>query len=320
MDEPEVSVVIGVHNGLPALSETLESVLSQDGVELEIVIVDDESTDESENLLKDYSAREPRIRVVRQERAGLTRALIRGCALARGEYIARQDVADISLPGRLRTQLDWLAARPDTALVSCGMRMVGPRGEVLYDLLQDDGDVRRTSRTRDPVQLDGLPHRRGVHLLAAPPGASSVFRRAAYEKVGGYRAQFYFAQDVDLWVRLAEVGDYTVVPRILYRTTMGLDSISGLYRREQLELTRLIAESARLRRAGLTDETILQQAAAIRPTSASRGRRAARSRAMYFIGACLRKRRDPAAVEYFKRAIRENPLQLRAWWRLLIPR
>jgi hypothetical protein len=138
--------------------------------------------------------------------------------------------------------------------------------------------------------------------------------------VGGYRAQFYFAQDLDLWVRLAEVGDYTVVPRILYRATLGIDSISGLYRREQLELTRLIAESARLRRAGLGDEAILQQAAAILPTSASRAGRAARSRAMYFIGECLRKRRDQDAVEYFKRAIRENPLHLRTWWRLLIPR
>lgn len=320
MEEPEVSVVVGVYNGLRTLSETLESILSQYGVRLELVIVDDGSTDGSGRLLNAYAAKEPRIRVVRQEHAGLTRALIRGCALARGEYIARQDVADISLPGRLRTQLDWLAARPGRTFVSCGMRMMGPRGEVLYDVPQDDGDVSRTLRAGGPVELDGPPPRRGVRALAAPPGASSVFRRAAYEKVGGYRAQFYFAQDLDLWVRLTEVGDYAVVPEILYQAAVGPDSISGRYRREQLELTRLIAESARLRRAGLGDEAILQQAAAIRPTSASRARRAARSRAMYFIGACLRKRRDPAAVEYFKLAIRENPLLLRAWWRLLISR
>ena len=320
MEEPEVSVVVGVYNGMPTLSEALESILSQYEVRLELVIIDDGSTDGSERLLDAYAAREPRIRVVRQEQAGLTRALIRGCALARGEYIARQDVGDISLPGRLRTQLDWLAARPGTAFVSCGMRMLGPRGEVLYDVLQGDGEVSRTLRTRDPVELDGPPHRRGVRVLAAPPGASSVFRRAAYEKVGGYRAQFYFAQDLDLWVRLTEVGDYTVVPEILYRAVVRPDSISGCYRREQLALTRLIAESARLRRAGIGDEAILQQAAAIRPMSASRGRRAARSRALYFIGACLRKRCDPVAVEYFKRAILENPLHLRAWWRLLSSR
>ncbi len=320
MGGPDVSVVVGVHNGRPALRETLENILSQAGVDLELVLVDDGSTDGSESVLTAYAAREQRIRIVRQEQAGLTSALIRGCALARGEYIARQDVGDISLPGRLRTQLDWLAARPGTVLASCGMRMVGPRGEVLYEVLRDDGDVSRTLHTRGPVELDGPPHRRGVRVPAAPPGASSVFRRAAYEKVGGYRAQFYFAQDLDLWVRLTEVGDYTVVPEILYRAAVGPDSISGHYRREQVALTQLIAESARLRRAGLGDEAVLQRAAAIRPASVSRERRAARSRALYFIGACLRKRCDPAAVEYFKRAIRENPLLLRAWWRLLSSR
>jgi hypothetical protein len=169
--------------------------------------------------------------------------------------------------------------------------------------------LNRSLRTVDPAALTGPAHHGSV-----------VFRRAAYEKVGGYRAEFYFAQDLDLWVRLAEVGDHTVVPKLLYRAAVGQDSISGRYRREQLTLARLIAESAHLRRAGLGDEAILQQAAAIRPTLASRGRRAAQSRAMYFIGACLRKRCDPAAVEYFKRAIRKNPLYLRAWWRLLSSR
>jgi hypothetical protein len=186
---------------------------------------------------------------------------------------------------------------------------VGPGGELLFDVRQDEGELNPALRTLDPTELTGPAHHGSV-----------VFRRAAYEKVGGYRAEFYFAQDLDLWVRLAEVGDHTVVPKLLYRAAMGPDSLSGRYRREQLALTRLIAESARLRRAGLGDEAILQQAAAIRPTSASRRRWAARSRAMYFIGACLRKRCDPAAVEYFKQAIRENPVHLRAWWRLLSSR
>lgn len=309
VEEPAVSVVVGVHNGMPALSDTLESILSQAGVELEVVVVDDGSTDGSWGLLDQYAGRDSRIRVVRQEHRGLTRALIRGCALARGEYIARHDVGDISLPGRLRAALDCLGAHAGTVFVSCAVRVVGPGGELLFDTWQDDDELNRSLRSVNPSELTGPAHHGSV-----------VFRRAAYEKVGGYRAEFYFAQDLDLWVRLADVGDHTVVPKILYRAAVGPDSLSGRYRREQLSLTRLITESARLRRAGLGDEAILEQAAAIRPTSASRGRRAARSRALYFIGACLRKRRDPASVAYFRRAIRENPLLLRAWWRLLIPR
>jgi glycosyltransferase involved in cell wall biosynthesis len=309
VEEPEVSVVVGVHNGMPALGETLNSLLSQAGIELEVVVVDDGSTDGSGGLLEQYAGRDSRIRVVRQEHRGLTRALIRGCALARGEYIARQDVGDISLPGRMRMALDCLATHASTVFVSCGVRVVGPGGELLFDVRQDDGELNAALRTLDPSELTGPAHHGSV-----------VFRRAAYDKVGGYRAEFYFAQDLDLWVRLAEVGDHTVVPKILYWAAMGPDSLSGRYRREQLALIRLIAESARLRRAGLGDEAILQQAAAIRPTLVSRGRRAARSRAMYFIGACLRKRCDPVAVKYLRCAIRENPLHLRAWWRLLSSR
>jgi glycosyltransferase involved in cell wall biosynthesis len=308
-EEPEVSVVVGVHNGMPALGETLDSILSQAEVELEVVVVDDGSTDGSRRFLEQYAGRDSRIRVVRQEHRGLTRALIRGCALARGEYIARQDVGDISLPGRLRTALDCLVTHASTVFVWCGVRVVGPGGELLFDVHQNDSALNRALRSVNPAELTGPAHHGSV-----------VFRRAAYEKVGGYRAEFYFAQDLDLWVRLAEVGDHTVIPELQYRAAMGPDSLSGRYRQEQLKLIPLIAESARLRRAGLGDGAILQRVAAIRPTSASPRRRATRSRALYFIGVCLRKRCDPAADEYFKRAIREYPLLLRAWWRLLISR
>jgi glycosyltransferase involved in cell wall biosynthesis len=307
--EPDVSVVVGVHNGMLALGETLDSVLSQAGVELEVVVVDDGSTDGSGGLLEQYARRDSRIRAVRQEHRGLTLALIRGCVLARGEYIARQDVGDISLPGRLRTALDCLAARPDTVFTSCGVRVVGPGGELLFDMRQDDGELNQALRTLDPAGLTGPAHHGSV-----------VFRRATYEKVGGYRAEFYFAQDLDLWVRLAEVGDHAVIPQLQYRAVVGVDSISARYRREQLALVRLIVESASLRRAGLGDGAILQRVAAIRPQVASSRRWASRSRAMYFIGACLRRRGNPAAVEYFKRAIHENPMHLRAWWRLLSSR
>ena len=304
-----MSVVVGVHNGMPALRETLGNILSQAGVELELVVVDDGSTDGSGGLLEHYAERDSRIRVVRQEHRGLTRALIRGCALARGEYIARQDVSDVSLPGRLRTALDYLATHEDIVFASCGVRVVGPGGELLFDVRQDEDALNRALRTVDPAELTG-PAAHG----------SVVFRRAAYEKVGGYRAEFYFAQDLDLWVRLAEVGDHAVVPQILYRIVVGPDSIGGRYRREQLALKRLITESAHRRRGGLSDAAILQQAAAVGPAATVRGRRAARSSAFYFIGTCLRRRSDQAAVEYFKRAIRENPLHLRAWWRLLSSR
>jgi glycosyltransferase involved in cell wall biosynthesis len=307
--EPDVSVVVGVHNGMPALVDTVGSVLSQVGVELELVVVDDGSTDRSASFLEAYAARDSRVRVLRQEHAGLTRALIRGCAVARGEYIAREDVGDVSLPGRLQRERECLKARPDAVFVSCGTRFVGPGGEHLYDVVRGEAEIVEALRSQDS---EGL----------RTPGAhgSVMFRRAAYEKVGGYRPEFYFAQDLDLWVRLAEIGNHAVIAEILFQTATAPGSLSGMHRREQLALTELIAESAHRRRAGMPDADVLVRAAAIRPAWSARARRLARSKALYFIVACLRRRRDAAATRYFVQALCENPLHLKAWWRLLSAR
>ena len=124
IDKPEVSVVMGVYNGGDSLSRTLESVLSQQGVDLEFIVVNDGSTDNTLSILNDYSEKDNRLRVLDQENSGLTRSLIRGCAEARGEFIARQDAGDISLPGRLRKQLDLIQKNPDVVLVSCWYQLL----------------------------------------------------------------------------------------------------------------------------------------------------------------------------------------------------
>ena len=96
-----VSVVMSVYNGAKYLRESVESVLSQEGVAFEFIIVNDGSTDDSGIILAEYAARDDRIRIIEQENTGLTRALIRGCDEAQGKYIARQDADDISMPNRL---------------------------------------------------------------------------------------------------------------------------------------------------------------------------------------------------------------------------
>ena len=90
---------MSVYNGATELSVTIDSVLTQDGVGLEFIIVNDGSTDATGSLLDDYARRDARVRVIHQENKGLTASLIRGCAAANGEFIARQDVGDISLGG-----------------------------------------------------------------------------------------------------------------------------------------------------------------------------------------------------------------------------
>src|SRR5437868_3297696 len=123
--KPKVSVVMSVYNGTNLLRETIESILSQEGVALEFIIVNDGSTDESAVILDEYANLDPRVRIINQPNQGLTNGLIAGCAASRGDYIARQDTGDISLPDRLAKQLRWIEKHPDAAVVSCGTRYVG---------------------------------------------------------------------------------------------------------------------------------------------------------------------------------------------------
>ena len=129
---PEVSVVMSVYNGASDLAVTMDSILSQEGVEFEFIVVNDGSSDKTGQILNDYAQRDSRVRIIHQENTGLTRALIRGCDAARGEFIARQDAGDVSLPSRLKSQASLLRDHPDCVLVSCWTDMVGPEGEFLY--------------------------------------------------------------------------------------------------------------------------------------------------------------------------------------------
>jgi glycosyltransferase involved in cell wall biosynthesis len=303
---PHVSVVMGVYNGAATLHDSVRSVLSQEDVDFEFIIVDDGSTDASAGILDEFARADRRVRVIRQENRGLTRALIRGCAAAGGKYIARHDCDDLSLPGKLGRELQVIESQPGVALVSCGARFVGPKGEPLYEISSTGGDATDDLLTLDPRRLRG------------PAGhGSTLFRRDMYERVGGYREQFYFAQDLDLWTRLVEHGRHVVIPDVLYQVNVALDSISSLQRGRQVACASVIVECARLRRAGQTEATALAEARAIVPDG-KETRASDRADALYFVGACLRKRRDPRARQYFLDALRAYPLHVKSAMRLIL--
>ena len=306
-DTPDISVVMSVYNAAAQLRESMDSILSQEGVRLELIVVNDGSTNGSPTILEEYANRDSRVKILHQENEGLTRALIRGCAAAKGKYIARQDAGDISLPGRLIKQVNHLAETPNAAFVSCATRFVGPAGEYLFEVKREPREADDRLMTLDLDRIQGP---------SSHP--STVFSRVLYELVGGYRTAFYFAQDLDLWIRLGEVGRHIVMPEVLYQASFTLGSISGLYRKEQIETARLILECARLRREGKSEEPGLQKARRIRRPAKRRHNRLGRARALYFIGVCLKKRKDPLAQDYFKQALLAFPFHVKSAARLLL--
>jgi len=302
-----ISVVMSVYNGAPALAATLDSILGQTERDFEFIIVDDGSTDATPAILDTYAARDPRIRVIRQENAGLTRALITGCAAARGRYIARQDAGDLSLPTRLAKQKSLLDADHDLAFVSCWTEFVGPMLEPLYEM-------HGAGRASEAIAILDFAQHAGV--IDGPTCHPSVmFRREAYERAGGYRRAFYFGQDWDLWYRLGAVGKFQMVPEALYQARVTPESISGRAHDAQQKLGEFSLAAARARARGDSDASLLEDAERIGASTPHA--RFRRSRGLYFIGEILRRRGDRRARLYLRQAIAASPFSIRAWIRYL---
>ena len=304
MTEPMVSVVMGVHNGASRLDGAVGSILSQQGVDFEFIVVNDGSTDASGDILAEYAARDRRVRVFEQENAGLTMALIRGCAQARGKYIARQDADDLSLPGRLAAQAGLLDSDDRLAFVSSWAYIRGPNRELLAE----------HQRPAEPVSATRLLT---DHRVGPPAHGSVMFRRDAYDRAGRYRKEFYYSQDNDLWLRFAETGLLGYCQEFLYVYQVTNSQIGVATRPEQHELGRLARACRAARLAGESETPLLEQASRIRPPL-NREKRRGRRDAWYLIGSCLRRRRDPRARKYYWEELARRPWALRAWCGLLV--
>ena len=310
MSAPRVSVVMSVHNGAENLPKTLESVLGQENCDFEFIVVNDGSSDSTATVLDSYAAADSRLRVFHQDNTGLTRALIRACGEARGEYIARQDNGDISMPSRLQKQVAAISADPGISFVSCRSRYTGPNGEFLYEEFG-------TGAAGQPMNIIDIRHEHGV--VDGPSHHGSVmFRRDRYLTAGGYREAFYFGQDWDLWYRLAMLGKFQLLPEILYQARIGIADISTNNKHLQGELAKLSLQSFLSRQSGKPDADVLAKAALIRP-GANRAFQSRRVyRGCYFIGECLRRNGEIEIAEgYFRRAINDNPFDVKARIRLL---
>jgi len=296
---------MGVYNAASTLAATLDGILGQTERDFECIVVDDGSTDATPAILAEYASRDPRIRVVRQANAGLTRALIAGCAAARGTYIARHDAGDLSDPRRFALQKQALDADPTVVFVSSATQYAGPELEPLW-LSRPTGAALRPAHVIDltvPGALTDGPTHHG----------SVMFRRNAYEGVGGYRAAFYYGQDFDLWLRLAEIGTFQGIDMVLYTARITPDSISGSARLRQEELGRLSRAALDARQRGESEGGILAQSAAI--TRVPGRTILSRGKGLYFIGEALRRNGDRRARRYLRQSIGAWPWSMRAWIR-----
>lgn len=196
MREPRVSVLLPVRDAVTDLEACLASLRRQTLVDHEVVAVDDGSADGSRQVLERWSGRDPRIRVLSQERSGVVAALNAGLASCRAPVVARMDADDVCHPRRLELQLDLLERRPGTGVVGCGVRFF-PRRAVA-------GGFRRYEAWLNSLRCHGeMARERFVESPLAHP--SAMARRDLLEGTGGYRDRGW-PEDYDLWLRLFAAG------------------------------------------------------------------------------------------------------------------
>ncbi len=206
---PKVSVVMPVYNNEKYLRIAIASILNQTFKDFEFIVINDGSTDGTREILESYN--DSRIVLIHQENIGLTKSLNKGIALAKGEYIARQDADDISMPERLEKQIEFLESHNNLALIGTAVKIIDGRGAYIHTRKYpcDYSSIQKIIK-QDNLFCHG----------------SVIFKRQSFFEVGGYREIFFTTQDYDLWLRFVENFEAANLSTPLYIRRLSVHSFT----------------------------------------------------------------------------------------------
>ena len=202
-----ISVTMPVYNAERFVKEAIESILAQTYADFECIVINDGSTDGSEEIIKSFS--DARIKLISQPNRGVIGALNTGLKAAQGTYIARMDADDVSEPTRLEEQIRFMKAHPTVALCGTWAKTIDENGKEL-------GAYDYPPATHTAIRLAMVRSNPFIH-------PSVMFTRKAIEKVGVYKKGYKHAEDYELWTRMVATFETANIPKHLlrYRITSG---------------------------------------------------------------------------------------------------
>jgi glycosyltransferase involved in cell wall biosynthesis len=217
MNKQAVSVVIPTYNNADYLADAIESVLAQTFRDIEIIVIDDGSTDQTGQVMSAYASR---VVYLHQANHGPSAARNRGITQAQGKYLAFLDADDLYLPDKMSLQVSFLEAHPEIDLVySDGVRFKMSKGKKTTLPLSTSGDV---------FILRSAPDQYVFHLMTRNifPIHAALVKRECVVKVNGFDEMLTAFEDWDLWFRIAEQYRFTFVDGevVSYRVTPGSNS------------------------------------------------------------------------------------------------
>jgi len=235
MTSPGLSVVMPVYNCQRHLAAALESVLAQTFHDFELIVVDDGSQDKTLKILRQFEKKDSRIRVLSRPNTGIVGALNDGLEMAQADLIARMDGDDICLPERFERQIEYMERHPECVLLGSQVLLIDDEGSPICPHPQ----TRYTHEEIDEGHLStGWPV---VH-------PSIMMRKAAIERVGRYREQYKWLEDLDLFLRLAEIGKLANLKETLFQYRLHLASVCHTRPDVQTRLRRQMREETYNRR------------------------------------------------------------------------
>lgn len=180
----KISVIMSVFNGEKHIGDAIESILNQTFRNFEFIIVDDASFDNSFKIIQKYAALDNRINLIRNlKNIGLTKSLNKSIKISKGDFIARQDVDDVSLPNRLKNQYDYLLTHHKYSFCGC------------------NGTIKETGK--DLLQFFKFHEiKNNLIIKNCFTHSTILIRKIILKKYGYYNENYRYGQDYELWCRL----------------------------------------------------------------------------------------------------------------------
>ena len=215
---PKISVLMPIYKGDEYLSAAVDSILNQTFSDFEFIIICDDPTEKTRQILDKYKQSDSRIRVYYQEREGLVNSLNRGCSLAQGEYIARMDADDISLPNRFEKQVQFMDQNP----------LVCASGSWVEVIEYNAGGI-----WKYPVENDEIQCRHLFNCSIAHP--SSIIRKAHLTQQNlQYDNTSRYCEDYNLWVQISKFHSLANVDKVLLKYRIHQNALGQQYPDDQI--------------------------------------------------------------------------------------
>lgn len=230
---PRVSVIMSIYKEpVDWIVQSIDSILDQSFQDFEFIIVNDNpERGDNARLLKEYEQKDSRVFIIsNDDNIGLTKSLNKALDTAQGEYVARMDADDISMPTRFETQINYLDSHPEICALGCWTRIINENGELIGETVKYEYDPRWVKALF--LQNSQLCH------------PTAMFRRIINNFPIRYDELSEYAQDYSLWVSLLPFGDITNIPAPLFHYRTSGQQLSSSKKIAQQECARVAQREA----------------------------------------------------------------------------